>query len=876
MPHSVHRSLDQSRPCKRFNSKVWLASSLIFFCAWTSAASSARAETLRYNVPGLTKEAEIVVDNYGVPHIYAQTHYDAFFVQGLNAARDRLWQIDTWRRRGLGELSEVFGEAYVPQDRAARLFLYRGDMYAEWLAYGSDAKRIAESFTAGINAWLDLLEENPELLPPEFDLLDYSPARWKAEDIVRIRSHGLWRNVAREVQRAKSYCAGQEELAELTKVLEPDWAVEVPEGLDPCSIPDNVLDDYMLATAPVNFSALTNAPTQASASNAASNLVATNTASTIAAGMDKALRSDLGSNNWAIAPDKTTTGRPILADDPHRAHAVPSLRYIAHLKAPGLDVIGAGEPALPGLSIGHNKNIAFGLTIFPIDHEDLYVYELAEDPLLAKPAPPEETPAPPESEPQAEIEGEPEADSDAAADATAETATEDAPERIPEYTGYVYQGRYEPFTVITDTIRVKGKPARTVNLSFTRHGPVLMSDTTGGKAFALRAAWLEPGMAPYFGSVEYMRAENWREFVAALNRWGAPSENQVFADTEGNIGYKPAGLFPKRENFDGLLPVPGDGRYEWQGFWDMDVLPEEFNPERNWVGTANAMSLPSEYDIDTYRVGFEWSAPWRAKRLEEVLSQPGKFKPESSLSLQRDYTSVLAKEVMKKLPKVLPRESNEPHAQPLRYLHRWEGRLNPSSGEAALYAIWFYRHLTPQLASQQSNGVLDTMDSLAVVEKMNAAPDVVKASLASAWSDAVELMGDDPTKWTWGSLHKTNFKHPLLDLMKANKADAELARSAEMRSYSRGGSGNTTNNTYFSPEDFLVKSGASFRMVLDVGNWDEAWMTNAPGQSGDPRSPFYSNLLNGWARERSFPLLYSRFRIERDAALRIKLSPDAN
>ena len=863
----VHRYQPYNHPCNRKRLCRLLASCLLIGCAWVATA---QADTQRYSVPGLSKEAEIVVDNYGVPHIYAQTHYDAFFVQGFNAARDRLWQIDTWRRRGLGKLSEVFGETYVAQDRAARMFLYRGDMYAEWLAYGSDAKRIAQAFTAGINAWLTVLDDNPEFRPPEFDLLDYAPARWNADDIVRIRSHGLWRNVAREVERAKAYCAGQPELSDLTKVLEPDWTVEVPEGLDPCSIPENVLDDYMLATAPVDFAAVTQAATKTSVSETAA------IAATIAAGEDKALRSDLGSNNWAIAPEKTTTGRPILADDPHRAHAVPSLRYIAHLKAPGLDVIGAGEPALPGLSIGHNKKIAFGLTIFPIDHEDLYVYELAEDPLTIEPPEPAEEVA---EETTEETQTDTEASATAAepeAGAEEENVADAKPERIPNYTGYIYQGHYEPFTVVTDSIEIKGKPAREVSMRFTRHGPVLLSDTDSGKAFAIRAAWLQAGMAPYFGSVEYMRAESWREFVAALNRWGAPSENQVFADTEGNIGYKPAGLFPKRVNFDGLLPVPGDGRYEWQGFWDMDVLPEEFNPDRNWVGTANAMSLPDDYDIDTYRVGFEWSAPWRAKRLAEVLSQPGKFRPQSSLSLQRDYTSVLAKEVLKKLPKVLARESNEPHAQPLRYLHRWEGRLNPSSGPAALYAIWFYRHLSPQLAAHLSKGALTTMDSLAVVEKMSAAPDIVNASLASAWQDAVALMGDDPTKWTWGSLHKIQFTHPLLDLMKADGGDAKLAKSAELRPYSRGGSGNTTNNTYFSSDDFLVKSGASFRMVLDVGNWDDAWMTNAPGQSGDPRSPFYANLLDGWARERSFPLLYSRYRIERDAAMRIKLSPAQN
>lgn len=832
----------------------WLRACLsVTLCACLLQPSS--ADTLRYTVPGLEQDAEIVIDNYGVPHIYAQTHYDAFFVQGFNAARDRLWQIDTWRRRGLGELAEVFGEAYVPQDRAARLFLYRGDMYSEWLAYGSDAKRIAESFSAGINAWLALLENNPELMPPEFALLDYAPTRWQADDIVRIRSHGLWRNVAREVQRAQAWCAGDQAYDELTKVLEPQWQTSVPEGLDPCSIPDNVLDDYLLATAPVRFDSLNK---QNSATVAA----------TIAAGQAKALDTGLGSNNWAIAPEKSTTGRPILADDPHRAHAVPSLRYIAHLSAPGLDVIGAGEPALPGLSIGHNKNIAFGLTIFPIDHEDLYVYQLAEDPLIPKEIS-EPEPKPPTDKAEVAEPTDAETAPETATEAT-EISAEEPPPTPPDYRGYTYAGRFEAFRVITETIAVKDAEPVEVELRYTRHGPVVHSDDKTGRAFAVRAAWLEPGMAPYFGSVEYMRANNWREFIAALNRWGAPSENQVYADIEGNIGYKPAGLFPKRTNFDGLLPVPGDGRYEWDGFWDMDVLPEEFNPPRNWVGTANSMSLPPDYDIDTYRVGFEWSAPWRYRRIQEVLSQPGKFKPENSLSLQRDYTSTLAKSVLEKMPEVLERGSNEPHAPALRYLQHWKGRLNPSSGPAALYAIWFYRHLTPQLAAHLSDNKLTSMDSLAVVDKMTGAPEVIEASLASAWQEALALLGDNPKLWKWGTLHQIEFSHPLHELM-----DETNREQFGLPAFPRGGSANTANSTRFLPDDFTVKSGASFRMVLDVGKWDNAWMTNAPGQSGDPRSPFYANLLEGWATEKSFPLLYSRFQIERNAAQRIKLKAGA-
>jgi penicillin amidase len=221
----------------------------------TQVASAPPAiPTLSYTVPGLEKPAEILIDQWGVPHIYAKTHYDAFFVQGLNAARDRLWQIDLWRRRGLGTLAEVFGPALVKRDEAARFFLYRGDMYREWLAYGSDAKRIAAAFVAGINAYVKLIEQKPELLPVEFKLLNYRPALWRAEDVVRIRSHGLWRNVSSEVRRAQVACkAGL--AADLTRRwLEPEHATGIPEGLDVCDIRDEILSVYDLATGNVTIS----------------------------------------------------------------------------------------------------------------------------------------------------------------------------------------------------------------------------------------------------------------------------------------------------------------------------------------------------------------------------------------------------------------------------------------------------------------------------------------------------------------------------------------------------------------------------------------------------------------------------------------------
>ncbi|MDH4254039.1 MAG: penicillin acylase family protein, partial [Gammaproteobacteria bacterium] len=500
--------------------------------------------------------------------------------------------------------------------------------------------------------------------------------------------------------------------------------------------------------------------------------------------------------------------RAILANDPHRSHSVPSLRYVSHLVAPDLDVIGAGEPGLPGISIGHNQRIAFGLTIFRIDQEDLYVYERSDG-------------------------------------------------------GYRYGSGSEPLTIVRESIRVAGQAPVDVELAFTRHGPVIAADDT--HLFAVRAAWLDEGMAPYFGSVEYMRAENWREFVGALNRWGAPPENQVYADIEGNIGYKPAGLFPVRRNWDGILPVPGDGRYEWDGYHDMDVLPVEYNPARGYAGTANSMNLPEDYPIDRYRIGFEWSTPWRYNRLREVLAGQQEHTLADSVALQRDYTSVLAREIVALLP-----VGDTPA---YRLLAGWDARLVPESAAAALYAIWYHRHLNPALATELAPSQPERIAPLhdyTVLERLRTPTGeaLALATLETAWAEAIDLLGEDSSNWRWGDLHRMQFEHPLLV-----RAGPELATQMRFPSYPRGGSGNTTNNTSFDADDFLVQSGASWRMVVDVGNWDAARMTNAPGQSGDPRSRFYDNLLEGWATDGSFPLLYSRERILEHEAFRIRLLP---
>lgn len=521
-----------------------------------------------FAVPGLEKPAEVLVDRWGVPHLYAGTLYDAFVAQGFIAARDRLWQMDLWRKRGLGEMAKDFGPAWVENDRAARAVLYRGDMYREWLAYGSDAKRVAEAFTAGVNAYVAQVRAQPSLLPPEFALLGYQPAMWAPEDVVRIRHHGLTLNFTSEIDRARAFCAGGPGIKAdwLRRELDPPVNPRVPQGLDPCTIPAVELRAaYLRATEGPQF---TKTNTKLAAT-VASLQPGTDAAEELQQASQGDPTGAYGSNNWVISPKLTSTGRPILANDPHRAHGAPSLRYMSHLSAPGMDVIGAGEPFLPGLSIGHNGTIAFGLTRFYMDQEDLYVYQL-------NPRNPNE---------------------------------------------YRYQGRWEPMVRVTERIAVKGESApREVVNTFTRHGPVLLAEPGKQRAFALRAAWLEPGMAPYFGSMDYMRARNWDQFRAAMNRWGAPGENQVYADTSGNVGWIPGGLTPIRPNWDGLMPVPGDGRYEWSGFRNGDELPSEFNPARGYVVTANENNIPPDHPAAKKGVGYEWSDAARARRLKELFA----------------------------------------------------------------------------------------------------------------------------------------------------------------------------------------------------------------------------------------------------------------
>jgi penicillin G amidase len=767
-------------------------------------ARAALAQTSgRIELAGLSKPVEVLRDTWGVAHIYAQTQEDLFFAQGFVAAQDRLWQMEIWRRTGEGKLAEILGPSAIERDKFARLMRYRGDMEAEWKSYAPDAKAIIEAFVRGVNAFI---ETSRDRLPIEFQLTGIRPEPWTPEAcLTRMAGYVMTRNASSEVLRAQLVrMLGTEKTGELVET-DPFKKLEVPVGLDL-----NGIDGKILAAA-----------------NAASGQVS--------------FGSSEGSNDWVVSGALTKTGKPILANDPHRNISLPSLRYLVHLVGPGWNVIGAGEPTLPGISAGHNERVGFGFTIVGIDQQDLYVEE-------TNPTDP---------------------------------------------TQYRYKDKWEKMKVEHEMINVKDKPVPVeVELRFTRHGPVIYEDAALHRAYALRWVGSEAGSAGYLASLSLDRARNWQEFLKALERWRVPSENLVYADVDGNIGWQAAGSAPIRQGWSGLLPVPGNsGRYEWNGWLPLSELPRAYNPSRNFIATANHKIIPEGYKRE---INFEWAAPYRFHRIEEVLQKGGKFTIDDFARLQHDETSLPARELVPLLLRTLTiRSRTTPRRllglqggiqtiyDGLELLRRWDYVLGKDSGPAALYEVWLQKLETDfaiLVVPSEAKGLVGSASLLTAMMRALKNPDgktfganpkikvylLLSKSLDEAVRELSGRFGPDMKNWRWGDLHLAEFKHQL---------STDDARRAvfDLKSVSRGGDANTVNAT--AGASFIQRSGASFREILDLADWDNSVAINVPGQSAQPESPHYGDLLPLWAEGKYFPLLFTREKVEKHTSERLALVP---
>jgi penicillin amidase len=361
-----------------------------------------------------------------------------------------------------------------------------------------------------------------------------------------------------------------------------------------------------------------------------------------------------------------------------------------------------------------------------------------------------------------------------------------------------------------------------------------------------------------------------------------PSENQVYADSDGNIGWIAAGRIPLRTNWDGLLPVPGDGRYEWKGYLTLDDLPRSFNPAQGWLATANEMNLPKDYPISIHRVGFDrWADVARFNRISEVLSEKPQFSLADAMALQNDDISMHARRLISLLK---PLVTDDPlGAKAFQLVKAWDAKVSEDSAAAAIFEVWISKHLRKAVVGAATpapaRALIPRADIAATIDLLehpdarlgsdpNKARDrLLIESLVSAAADVSQRLGPDPATWAWGKLHRANFVHALAPL-----ADEPTKAQFQVGPLSMGGTSNVLHAATYGP-DFTVTHGASFRMVLDVGNWDQSRTINAPGQSGNLYSSHYRDLVSLWATGEYVPLLYSREAVEGAASERWQLTP---
>jgi penicillin amidase len=791
------------------------------FVLLAGAAQAAPAQE-SLTAPGLAQPVEIIRDHWGVSHIYAKSEEDLFFAQGYNAARDRLFQLEMWHRQATGTVAEILGKKELKRDIGNRLFKFRGNLTEELNWYHPHGATIINAFVKGVNAYIDQTERNPDLLSPEFRMLGIKPGKWTAE-VVISRFNGLRANLDEEMNTALAVQAiGADTVKDLKRYQPANPDLRIDPAIDPKLLSTGLLELYDVYRSQLEFSPEQLLP-QYRATKTASALAPKSAAPS---GLEiSERRVDMGSNNWTVSGRLTESGFPILAGDPHRIQEVPSLRYWVHLNAPGWNVIGAGEPAIPGVSHGHNDFGAWAYTIYGADTEDLYVYDI-------NPANPLQ---------------------------------------------YKYGTGWETMKVIRESIAVKGEAATAVELKYTRHGPVIFEDKAHHKAYAVRAGWMETGTAPYLATLRMDQARNWQEFEAAAAFARMPALNFVWAGKDRSIGYQAAVIAPRRPNFSGLVPVPGDGRYEWSGFLPIGELPHVLNPEKGFYNTSNDNQVPPGYThMDA--VHYVWADPYRGRAVAEVLGSGRKFTVADMIQLQNSDLSIPARSLVPLLHDLSFADPAVGKAAE-RLLH-WNYVLDRDSVEAGIYEM-FQRRLMANVqmllvpaAARSSLGMPPLVRIVAFVtapdgrfgsDPIKGRNDVLTKSLAEAVAELGKRFGPDMEKWKLGAYHYAKIPHPMTAAVKPDQAN-----QFDVGPLPRGGDAYTITATGGTDRQ---ASGGSFKIISDTEDWDNSVGLNNPGQSGDVRSPHYRDLFEYWARGKYFPIFFSRPKVESVAEETLTLKP---
>ncbi|MCP4538474.1 MAG: penicillin acylase family protein [Chloroflexi bacterium] len=774
-------------------------------------------------VEGLQAETTIIRDSWGVPHIYAANTHDLFFAQGYVHAQERFWQMEFWRRIGSGRLSEILGDSAVRQDVFIRTVGWHRTAVEELEQIDEEILVTLEAYAEGVNAYISTHRRRLGL---EFTMLGltgvrFDPEPWTPLNTItwaKVMAWDLGGNMSKELLRAHiATRLGTPALEELVPPYADDYPVIVPHpmtGATLQSVPDAAFDTHFLGKG-----------------------------------------DSVGSNSWVIAGERTDTGMPLLADDPHLGIQMPSIWFEIGLHCEPMrvscpiNVVGTSFAGTPGVVIGHNDQIAWGVTNLAPDVQDLFVERIN-----------------PENPNQ-----------------------------------YEYDGEWLDMEIIREEITVAGedKPV-VVDVRITRHGPIV-NDVVGGEEEDWSFGWeplalswtaLQPGTL--LQSIYLLdQASNWEEFREALSYWDAPSQNFVYADVEGNIGYQSPGRIPIRASGDGSMPVPGwTDEYEWEGYIPFDELPRAFNPEEGYIVTANNAVVGPDFE---HFITHDWAPGYRAQRIVELVEADSSITIEDIQLMQGNSSPVWAEEVLTHLLVLSVTDTDRTAREKrrlneaLELLRMWDRRADRDSAAAALFEAFRIRlidltfgdELGEQLLSRARRTVgvslvefLEEEDSTwfddVTTKDTETRDEILLLALEQAVAEMTETLGRNMEKWRWGDLHTATFENQSL-----GKSGIGFIENI----FNRGpvavdGTISTVNVTGYSLNDpYAVKHIASYRQVVDMQDLTRSVSMHTTGQSGHPYHAHYDDMIDPWRNIEYHPMLWDRADIEADAEGTLLLRP---
>jgi penicillin amidase len=751
---------------------------------------------------GLTGPVTITRDGHGIPHVLASTSADAFFGQGFATAQDRLWHMDYDRMKAYGRWAEFAGPPGVDSDLLMRRMQVQAAVIRDYQELGDAATAMLDAYAAGVNAFV----ESTNALPLEYGLVGAEPERWRPWDCLAVyfMRHVMMGGFEGKLWRAELVNAlGPERAAELYKSYQPGHLLLVPPGME---FSGKYADGTDI------FAELADA-------------VATLT------------DPDAGSNSWALTPDRTTTGAPIIAGDPHRGLDVPNVYYQNHITCPDFDVIGMSFPGCPGFPhFGHNARVAWCVTHAMADYQDLYVERFN-------------------------------------------------PENSFEYE---FNGEWRAAQVVPETIKVRGEPDMNIEVVATEHGPVVAGDRREGTAVTMKYTALD-GPNPFANALrDMMTVGSVQDMDEAMRPWVDPCNNFMFADIDGGVRYLNRGRMPIRPDANFWLPVPGwTGEHEWTGFISHEDLPRVTDPEGGVIVTANQKIVGDDFP---YMLSLDYSPGYRARRIYDRLSELGRATPEQAAAVHAEQVSVPATVYCRLLASVPARDDRFEAAREM--LTAWDGAMERDRTEPTIYSAMrlalnrrLAEHCLGPLAAEAIDAAgrgipahLRQLEALFVAHADVGDTSLLPEGLdwATALGDALsqgvdyltERLGSEMSVWTWGSVHGTRPVHTL------SPSFPGLAAQLDPPSVAMGGDGDTPQAGFFAPGDpFTMMSMSVARYLFDPSNWDGSKWIVPLGASGHPGSPHYFDQLPIWAEVKMVPMTYSAAAVRAAAQTTQTLNP---